>query len=185
MPVLQKETCIYPETLLDDPSWEGSSRHWLVGYTKPRQEKALGRDLLRRQIPFYLPLVRKTLQYRGRTLASFSPLFAGYVFLFGDEAERTRILTTNRVLRMLQVNDPQQLVHDLQQLRQLIVADAPLTVESRLAPGNLVRVRKGPFGGLEGTVLHRRGRTRLLVSINFLQQGASIEIEDFLLEPLE
>jgi hypothetical protein len=41
------------------------------------------------------------------------------------------------------------------------------------------------LAGVEGTVLSRRGGTRLLVAVNFLQQGASVEIEDFLLEPLD
>ena len=74
---------------------------------------------------------------------------------------------------------------DLRQLHQLIAADAPLTVESRLGPGQQVRVRQGPFAGLEGTVLKRRGQMRLLVSINFLQQGASVEIDDFMLDPFD
>jgi len=44
-------------------------------------------------------------------------------------------------------------------------------------------VKAGPFAGLEGTVVVRRGETRLLVAVNFLQQGASVEIDDFVLEP--
>jgi transcriptional antiterminator RfaH len=85
----------------------------------------------------------------------------------------------------LLVEQPDQLVFDLRQFRRLIAANAPLTVESRLVPGRRVRVRQGAFAGVEGTVLKRRGETRLLVAINFLQQGASVEIDDFLLEPLE
>jgi transcriptional antiterminator RfaH len=46
-------------------------------------------------------------------------------------------------------------------------------------------VRQGPFAGLEGTVTKRRGETRLLVSINFLQQGASVEIDDFMLDAFD
>lgn len=185
MPVLHKEASLFPESLLEGPSWELQDRHWMVLYTKPRQEKSLARDLLKQQVPFYLPLVKKTLQYGRRKLTSHSPLFAGYVFLLGSELERARVLTTNRVLRILPVENASRLVLDLRQLHQLILSDAPLTVEARLVPGNRVRVQKGPFGGMEGMVLHRRGKTRLLVSIDFLQQGASIEIEDFLLEPIE
>ena len=184
MPVLREESSLNPETLLDQSLLEGSDRRWMVLYTKPRQEKALARDLLREQVPFYLPLVKKTLQYARRKLSSHSPLFSGYVFLYASEGERTKTLATNRVLRVIQVDDPERLVHDLRQLRQLIAANAPLTVESRLVPGDRVRVRKGPFAGIEGRVLHRRGETRLLVSVNFLQRGASVEIDDFLLEPL-
>jgi transcriptional antiterminator RfaH len=185
MPVLCKEPSRYPETLLEGPSWEAMDRRWTVVHTKPRQEKALARELNRHLVAFYLPLVQKTLQYKRRTLASHLPLFPGYVFMYASEAERTRALTTNRILRILLVDDGEGLVHDLRQLHQLIASNAPLTVESRLLPGDRVRVRKGPFAGIEGTVLQRRGVARLLVAVNFIQQGASVEIDDFLLEPLQ
>lgn len=157
----------------------------MVVYTKPRQEKSLARDLLRQTIPFYLPLVKKTLQYGRRRMASFAPLFDGYLFMLGSEKQRTLSLATNRVLRVLPVNDGPQMVADLRQIERLIQANVPLTVESRLQPGRNVRVRSGPFAGVEGVVLRRRGETRLLVNVNFLQQGASVEIDDFRLEPLD
>lgn len=184
MPILKEEPSLYPETLLDTATEDTNDRHWLAVYTKARQEKSLARELLKYQIPFYLPLVQKTNVSRGRKRTSLVPLFGGYVFLFGSEEERLRALTTNRISRILVVEDADQLVFDLHQLRQLIAAGMPLTIESRMGPGQQVRVRGGPFAGLEGTVLQRRGQARLLVSINFLQQGASVEIEDFMLDPL-
>ena len=185
MPVLAKEKCLFPETLLESPDSSAVDSQWMVVYTKPRQEKSLARDLLRQAIPFYLPLVKKTLQYARRRVTSFAPLFDGYLFMLGAEKQRTASLATNRVLRVLPVNDGLRLVTDLRQVERLIQADVPLTVESRLRAGMNVRVRSGPFAGVEGVVLRRRGQTRLLVSINFLQKGASVEIEDFLLEPLD
>ena len=47
-----------------------------------------------------------------------------------------------------------------------------------------MRIKTGSLAGVEGTVVQRRGRNRLLVAVNFLQQGVSIDIEDFQLEPL-
>ncbi len=185
MPILGEEPNIYPDDLLDQPPGDVPGRRWWAAHTKPRQEKALARELTKYGVPFYLPLVRKTTVARGRRRISLAPLFASYVFLFAAEEERLRSLTTNRVARTIHVEDGSQLLFDLRQLRQLIAANAPLTVESRLGPGRRVRVRQGAFAGLEGLVLKRRGETRLLVSINFLQQGASVEIDDFLLEPLE
>ena len=184
MPILSEEPDLYPQTLLDQSPPE-ADRRWFALYTKARQEKSLARELLHRRIPFYLPLVKKTSISRGRKRVSRVPLFAGYVFLFGAEEDRVQSLATNRISRVLPVEHPEQLVFDLRQLRRLIAAEAPLTIESRLAPGRRVRVRQGAFAGLEGIVLKRRAETRLLVSINFLQQGASVEIDDFLLEPLE
>jgi len=185
MPVLAKEKCLFPETLLESPNSIAVDNQWMVLYTKPRQEKSLARELLRLTIPFYLPLVKKTLQYGRRRIASFAPLFDGYLFMLGSEKQRTSSLATNRVLRIIPVNDGLRLITDLRQIEHLIQADVPLTAESRLQPGRNVRVRSGPLAGVEGVVLRRRGETRLLVSINFLQQGASVEIEDFRLEPLD
>lgn len=185
MPILSEEPTLFPDTLLDETACEPSDRRWWVLYTKARQEKAISRDLLGFQIPFYLPLVGKTSVSRGRTISSHIPLFPGYVFLYGSEEERIRSLTTNRISRVLKVDDPAGLLHDLRQLRQLIASKAPLTVESRLVPGNRVRVRHGSLAGLEGIVLTRRAETRLLVSVNFIQKGASVEVDDFLLEPID
>jgi transcriptional antiterminator RfaH len=183
MPILAEETSLYPESLLDQVD-EDSTRDWWVLYTKARQEKALARQLISFEVPFYLPLVSKENYFRGHRVHSYLPLFAGYVFLFANDAERVRSLTTNRISYMLYVSDPWQLRQDLLQISQLIASDAPLTVEKRLQPGQRVRVRNGPLVGMEGTLVTRRGRSKLLVLINFLGQGASVEINDFQLEPV-
>ena len=184
MPILGEETSLFPDTLLDGANGQPSDRRWWVIYTKARQEKALARDLLGHEIPFYLPLVKKTSVNRAYGIASRIPLFAGYVFMYGTEDERVRSLTTNRVSRILTVHDPERLRSDLRQLHRMIAEDAPLRVERRLAPGSRVRVRRGPLEGLEAMVVTRRGRTLLVVAVDFLQQGASMEVNDCMLEPV-
>ncbi len=161
-----------------------ADRMWWVLYTKSRQEKAVARDLLVRRIPFYLPLIEQTSVRRKRRVTSLIPLFRGYVFMFGTREERVGSMKTNRLSRVLEVHEPEQLRDDLARLQRLIASGCPLTLESRLAPGALVRITTGSLMGLEGVVLHRRGHTRLLVDVQFMQQGASIEIDDFMLEPI-
>ncbi len=185
MPILKEEPTIFPENLLEDFIQDVHDRRWWVIYTKARQEKSFSRELFAYQIPFYLPLIKKTTIAKGRKRMSFVPLFSGYVFLFATEAERVKSMTTNRISRILTVKDPQELVYDLTQIHRLIVSNAPLSLEQKLAPGDRVRVKHGALLGLEGTVLVRRGATRLLVSVNFLQQGASVEVDDYLLERVD
>jgi len=184
MPIVRDIPSLYPDVLLEELVFQASARRWWALYTKVHQEKALARQLLGYQIPYYLPLVQKTSVWRGRRFISRVPLFAGYVFLFGTEEERVASLTTNRISRVLVVDDVEGLSRDLRQLWHLIASGAPLTVEQRLAPGQRVRVRSGLLAGLEGRVLKRHGATRLLVAVDFLQQGASVHIEDCLVEPL-
>jgi transcription antitermination factor NusG len=185
VPIRKEEPCLFPENLLDEPPPEMGDRLWWVVYTKSRQEKALSRELFKYAIPFYLPQIKNTTLVRGRHRTTFMPLFAGYVFMLANEAERVRGLTTNRVSRMLPVDDAEQLIADMRQIKRLIESNAPLTIERRLSPGHRVRIKQGSMMGIEGVVMTRRGETRLLVCINFLQQGASVEVQDYLLERLD
>jgi hypothetical protein len=192
MPILAEEPCLFPDDLLqeptdsDQPECPPSERLWWLIYTKSRQEKSLARDLRGHQIPFYLPLVPRDHLIRGCRVHAHIPVFPGYMFLFGSPDERVDSLTTNRISRILPVPLPMQdqLVRDLRQLAHLISVGAPLTVEQRLCPGRKVRIRVGPMAGIEGTIVQRRGGDRLLVAVNFLQQGVSIEINDFMVDPI-
>lgn len=184
MPVLPEEISIFPENLLAAPPRAAGHQWWAV-YTKARQEKSLARELLKFQVPFYLPLVPKRSLRRGRSVQSYLPLFTGYLFVYGSQDERLRTLMTNRVSSVLPVTDGDQLERDLANVQRLILTQAPLTVESRLVRGRRVRIRTGPMMGLEGIVESRRGGFRLVVAVHFLQQGVSVEIDDFQVEPID
>jgi transcription antitermination factor NusG len=190
MPILAEQPCVFPENLLDQSTFplevvhQGPERVWWVIYTKSRQEKALARDLYASQIPFYLPQVARDHLIGRRRFRTLDPVFPGYVFLYGTPDERMDSLKTNRISRVLPVKNQDQLHLDLRQLADLIAIGAPLTVEQRLCAGRKARIRNGPMAGFEGTIIQRRGKDRLLIAINFLQQGVSIEINDFLVEPV-
>lgn len=184
MPILDAETAVYPENLLSEMVDEPSAKRWWTVYTKARQEKAFARQLVQLTVAFYLPLVPKDHLIRGRRVKSHIPLFTGYVFVYGTEDDRRTCLTTNRVSSILPVEDQVRLSADLRRVAVLIESGAPLTVEKRLEAGSAVRIKSGPMQGLDGTVIKRRGETRLLVSVQMLQQGVSVEIDDFVLEPV-
>ncbi|MBI2826667.1 MAG: hypothetical protein HYX69_18495 [Planctomycetia bacterium] len=182
MPLVAAEQTLFPGELLEGLGAADGERTWSVAYTKVRQEKRLARDLWNRQIAFYLPLVPRDHVYRGRRVRAQVPLFGSYVFLYADPRERLQCLNTDRITHLLPVADQQQLYDDLVHVHRLIEANVPLTVESRLSPGDRVRVRHGCMAGIEGTVLYRGRQTRLVIQITFLQQGISVEIDDFMLE---
>lgn len=187
MPILPAEPDIFPPDLLEEGRLEASlAARWWALYTLPRREKDLMRRLMGTRVPHYAPLVkRKTKSPGGRVRTSYVPLFASYVFVSGNDDQRYLALRTNCVSRCIEVNDPERLVEDLQNIKRLIDCDAPLTPESRIEPGTRVRIRSGSLAGLEGTVVRRRGVERLLVSVEFLQQGASIQLDDFQVEPID
>jgi transcription antitermination factor NusG len=86
---------------------------------------------------------------------------------------------------MLDTPDTLELTRDLQQIQRLIQTGEPVAPEERLERGRWVRVRSGIFAGFEGIVIKRHSQTRLVVSVHFLQQGASVMLDDCLLEAID
>ena len=155
-------------------------------YTRPNREKDLMRRLASLSIPFYCPIIEKSWRAANRRRRiSYLPLFPNYVFLNATEQQRYQSMTTNCISTFVPVGDPLQLQKDLKNLDLLITTGTPLTVEERLAPGQPVRVKSGPFAGCEGTIESRRGsQRRLIVAIKFIDQGVSVDLSDFDVEPI-
>ncbi len=180
MPILPPEPHLYPETLFEAPA-EAEERTWWVLYTRPRQEKSLARQLLKLQIPFYLPVVTSRNRIRGRILESQLPLFPNYLFLRAGADERLAALDTRRVVRSLAVPQQARFQEDLSRVRQLLLAGLPVRPEDRLVPGTTVKIRSGPLAGLRGVILRTSTGQRFVVQIDFIQRGASVLLDDYML----
>jgi transcription antitermination factor NusG len=187
MPILTAEPDLYPYNLFECPDLGADrERRWWAIYTLSRREKELMRQLRALDVPHYGPIVpRRQRAPNGRVRVSHLPLFSNYVFLYGSAEQRYRALTTNCVSRCLDVADGVRLTYDLKQVRHLILTGAPVTIEAKLEPGTRVRVKAGMLRGQEGMIIRRQGETRLLVAVNFLQQGASVLLDDIAVEQLD
>ncbi|NLX95919.1 MAG: hypothetical protein GXY83_07070 [Rhodopirellula sp.] len=51
--------------------------------------------------------------------------------------------------------------------------------------GATVRVHTGPFADFEGTILRRDNERRLLVTVRFMEQGASVVLDDCQVERID
>jgi transcription antitermination factor NusG len=183
MPLLRAEPHLFPEDLFcDQDQFTCSDRCWHVSRTLPRQEKALARHLLNRQVPFYLPTISRRIRIRDRAFNSHTPLFSGYVFVFANNDERLIELTSRRIAQSLAVPDQPGLWRDLTQIEQLITSGAAITPEDRMVPGTKVTIRSGAFRGMEGTFVRSASGNRFVIQINFIQRGASVLLDDFAVE---
>jgi transcription antitermination factor NusG len=185
MPLLPLEPYLFPNNLFQDPAHAAEGPEcWWVLHTRPRAEKALARQFLARNLPFFLPLHHHRWRSKGRVQSSYLPLFPGYVFLRGDNDARVAALTTNLVANILVVPNQKQLYTDLARVNHLIGSGSALTPEERLEPGALVEITSGPFAGLEGKILRRGKDLRFFVEVRFLQRGVSVEFESWMFQPL-
>lgn len=185
MPLLPPEAFVWPEELLSRPLPEGESARWWALHSRPRAEKSLARHFVGRGLSFFLPLAKKRWRNRGRLFTSTSPLFPGYIFLWGDENARVSALTTNQVAHCIRVEDQARLHQDLAQIHRLMISGEPLTPEERLQPGDWVEITGGPLQGLQGKVIRRGKHLRLFVEVQFLQRGASVEIDGSMIRTAE
>lgn len=156
-----------------------------MGQTKARFEKAFAWDLLARGIGYFLPLIQRVRISGGRKRQVMSPLFTSYVFFCGSEEDRYNALTTNRLCNTLAVPDQAKLVAELSALEKALTGQAVLDPYPFAAVGRRCRVTAGAFMGVEGVIVQRAKLARLVLEVSILGQGASMEIDADLLEPLD
>ncbi len=186
MPILAKEPNVYPEELfsiITAPGDEGQA--WWVAYTMARHEKKFIRQLRAQRVAHFCPFYRRQwYSPNGRKREAYLPLFPGYVFFFGDHAARETAWKTQCVSRILLPHDQLVLHSQLAQIYDAERRGADLLPELQLQKGQRVRVIAGKFAGYQGTVIYRGNRCRLVLAVDFLQRGASLEINQWEVEPI-
>lgn len=160
-------------------------QRWHVLHTRSRQEKALAKILAGRQVPHFLPIMKRSTYHGQRKVTVDSPVFPGYLFLWGSVDEAYEADRTGKVANLIKVVNQEDLEWELTNLHLALAGEAPLDLHPALANGVRVVVTAGPFKGLEGVVSGRSGDDRLLLQVEMLGSAVSLEIERSLLEKLE
>jgi transcription antitermination factor NusG len=172
MPILRKESNLFPDDLFDIPTDEAP---WEIEHLRSRQEKAVARLLLDAGKPFFLPQVEQKKKENGRTFVSHLPLFPGYIFVRRVSGLRETLWRTNAVANILEVPDQAQLTDELQQIWNLQKSGAVLTAQKEIVAGDAVRIEHGVFAGYHGIVIKERNSMRLIVSVSILKKSVAVE----------
>jgi hypothetical protein len=157
---------------------------WWLAHTKARAEKAFAWDLSARGIGYFLPMQQRVRIVSGKKRRPIMPLFPGYVFLCGGEQDRYAAMTTNRLCQTIAVADQAKLIDELAAVEQALRGGIELDLYPRAAVGQLCRITAGALAGIEGVVIERGRHARFVLRIDALCQGALMEIDADLLEPL-
>ena len=67
-------------------------------------------------------------------------------------------------------------LEEVEAVRRLVTSILPVDPHPTLEPGMAVEVIRGPLAGVRGVLIRKGPRTRLLVGISLLSQGASVDI---------
>jgi transcription antitermination factor NusG len=157
---------------------------WQVLYLRPRCEKKMAAFAHGMGMDYRLPLRRHTRIYQYRKVTFDVPLFPGYFFVCADERERDELLKTSNVARIIVPTDEARLLYELEQIGKALAADPTLGVCRALRRGTRVRIRNGPFTGVEGVVRAIRDNNKVRLNVDMIGQAVAVEADRDFLEPL-
>ncbi len=102
------------------------------------------------------------------------------------EMDRYTALTTNRLCQTIEVVDQDGLIEELAGVEKALLSKAIIDHYPRLPVGRHCRIISGPMMGTEGVVIERKNaKARMAIEVTILGQGAVVEIDSDLLEPME
>ncbi len=151
---------------------------WYAVYTFPRHEKTVAAQLRIKSVESYLPVFERMNRWKDRMARVQLPLFPSYVFVRIPLRERVKVLESSGVLRFVGFNGhptplPEGEIESLKSYLSFRKAE-PFPY---LIAGKRVEVKAGPLAGLEGVVVRRKGRMRIVVSIDSIQRSIALELE--------
>lgn len=152
---------------------------WYAVKTRARHEKRVVQMLVERGLDCFAPLARQRHRWSDRVQLVEVPLFPTYVFVHIDLADRATVLTTRGVVGILGTGAQPSPIPDaeIDAVFQLLLQDAPLEPHPYVATGERVRIRWGPFAGIEGTIVRAEGKTKVIISIDLIRQAAALTID--------
>src|ERR1700730_5446957 len=157
---------------------------WFAAYTSANHEKRVAEQLMQRSVEHFLPLYGSLRKWRDRSVKLDLPLFPGYVFVRLAIRDRLRVLQTPGVAKLVGFNGmPAALPDDeIEALKKGMVRGVRAEPHPFLSVGRRVRVKAGPLEGVEGIVVRRKNRLRLVISLDLIHRAAAVEVEAAALE---
>jgi transcription antitermination factor NusG len=152
---------------------------WYALRTKSRHEKLVRDQLDKQGIEPLLPTVKRLSQWKDRKKEIEVPLFSGYCFVrFGQDA-RLPVQKVSGVVEIVGRGSRPEPIPDeeIEALRTLMCSVLPYDPHPYLHEGMAVEVVRGPLQGVQGMLLRKEKRHRLVLGIRLIQQAAAVEID--------
>ncbi len=163
-----------------------SEPRWYAAYTNANHEKRVAIQLEQRSVEHFLPLYESVRRWKDRRVQLDIPLFPGYVFVRTSLKARLRVLEIPSVVRLVGFNGLPTALPDAEiaPLRNILAHPLHAEPHPYLTVGRRVRIVRGPFEGIEGILIRKKGTLRVVLSINLIMRSAAIEVDSMDVEPL-
>jgi transcription antitermination factor NusG len=148
-------------------------KNWYALCTKPRSEFKAAGQLELIKIIYYLPAVTTTKQWSDRKKKITEPIIRGYIFIKADEKERLLALEQYSVVRCVSERGRPAVIPEWQikNLMKMLEYKGDFYVLNRLVPGQRIKIKDGPFMGVEGIYHESENDKMIAVSIELLNRS--------------
>lgn len=162
---------------------------WYVVHVRSRHEFSVSERLVKSGMDAFLPAVERLRRWKDRKKLITFPLFPGYLFvrIRKNNDEKLAVLKTPGVVRFIgqTPGEPEPVPDEqIQSLKRLVECKEALDPYPYLKEGNKVKIKSGPLAGVEGILVERKGMHLLVLSVDILRQGVSIQVEASSVEAL-
>lgn len=158
---------------------------WYVLYTMPRSEKKVACEISSLGMESFLPTQRVIRQWSDRRKKLQMPLFPGYVFVKTSGFRTTSVLKIKQVVNLVSIERKPVVVRDseIALIKRVVSKAENVEHEEYLQVGDKVMVVEGEFTGVEGMIINKKGRTRLLLRVEGISRAFSMDISASQVEP--
>ena len=152
---------------------------WIAVRSKPRAEKVALDQLEKKGIQAYLPLVRQKRKWSDRLKWVELPLFPGYLFAKVALKNSIFVLETYGVSTVIKFGGEVAVVQEsvVKSIRLALEGGYELKPTEYFIKGDKVEVIEGPMKGMKGIVSNIKGKEKLVIKIDALQQAIVVHIE--------
>ena len=154
-----------------------NSGNWYVLHVRAKCEKKVADLCSKHHLNCYLPLSLEKKIYQRRKVEVWKPLFPNYLFAQFRPEQRIIILQSIKIVRILEVKDRDKFINEIEQVRKALEVNPALYACPAITVGTMVKIISGSFQGLEGIVVQTNKCTRVVLNVQMIGQGVSIEID--------
>jgi transcription antitermination factor NusG len=131
-------------------------------------------------------MVRRLSQWKDRKKAIEVPLFSGYCFARFPWTARMPVLKVSGVVEVVGGGTRAEPIPDeeIGALKALMGSTLPYDAHPYLHEGMAVKVIRGPLEGVQGILLRKAKRYRLVVAVHLIRQAAAVEMDAADVTPL-
>ena len=158
---------------------------WFVLHLRPRSEKKVAQVCEINGLEYYLPLRSEVKIYQRRKVKVRKPLFPGYIFVAFEPEQRIYLLRTNHVVRILEPPSEEVLISQLEQIQKALEVDETLGTASAIEKGRCVRIKGGPFMGVEGVVTDAGKSGTVRLNVEMIGQAVIVKVDRDYLEVID